>query len=161
MMLRRRERRAGAILVESALVYPVLFVVVFGIIMLGLGVFRYQQVTHAAREGGRWASVHGAQYAKERAVAAATPDDVYQNAIRPQMGGADPAGLGYSVTWYADAAGNPDKRPSRSYTYTDSANTLRTGTVTNYVTVTVTYNWNTVLFGVVPVSATSVTPISY
>jgi Flp pilus assembly protein TadG len=161
MMLRRRERRAGAILVESALVYPILFVVVFGVIMLGFGVFRYQQVAHAAREGARWASVHGAQYAKERGVAAATPDTIYTNAILPQMGGADPAGLGYSVTWYTDAAGNPDKRPSRPYTYTDSSNTQRVGTVTNYVTVTVTYNWNTVLFGVVPVSATSVTPISY
>lgn len=161
MMLRQKDRRVGSILLESAVVYPVLFVIVLAIIMLGLGVFRYQQVAHAAREGGRWAAVHGEKYAKERTTTAATPEEVYTNAIRPHLAGAASAGTVYNVTWYTDAAGNPDKRPTRSVTYTDAAGAKQVGSVTNTVTVTVTYNWNTILFGTIPVSSTSVTPISY
>jgi Flp pilus assembly protein TadG len=162
MMLRRKNRRrVGSILLESAVVYPVLFVLVLAIIMLGLGVFRYQQVAHAAREGARWASVHGASYASERGTTAATADDIYNNAIRPHLAGAPPAGTTYTVTWYTDAAGTPDKRPTRTVQYTDAAGAPQVGSVTNTVTVTVTYNWDTILFGTVPVSSTSVTPISY
>lgn len=161
MMLRRTDRRVGSILLESALVYPVLFVLVLAIIMFGFGVFRYQQVAHAAREGARWASVRGTEYAKERNLPAATPDAVYTNAILPHLAGAVPAGTTYSVTWAADAAGNPDKRPTRPLQYTASAGVKQIGSVTVTVTVTVTYNWNTILFGTVPVSSTSVTPISY
>ena len=112
MKLSRRPRR-GAILIESALVYPVLFLVVLGIIMLGLTVFRYQQVAHAAREGSRWAAVHGAQYAKENSTTAATPQDIYDNAIKPHVASAQTGTLSYSVDWVADASGNPDKRPTR------------------------------------------------
>lgn len=161
MMLRQKDRRVGSILIESALVYPVLFVIVLAIIMLGLGVFRYQQVAHAAREGARWAAVHGEKYAGERKTTAATPVEVYTNAIRPHLAGAASAGTTYSVTWYTDAAGNPDKRPTRNLEYTDAAGAKQIGSVTNTVSVTVTYNWNTILFGTIPVSSTSVTPISY
>jgi Flp pilus assembly protein TadG len=162
MMLRQKDRRrVGSILLESALVYPVLFVIVLAIIMLGLGVFRYQQVAHAAREGARWASVHGEKYAKERATTAATPEDVYTNAVRPHLAGAQPAATSYTVTWYTNALGVPDKRPTRGVEYTDSAGAKQIGAVTNTVTVTVTYSWNTILFGTIPVSSTSVTPISY
>ena len=63
--------------------------------------------------------------------------------------------------WYKDAAGNYDKRPTRSVQYTDAAGAKQVGSVTNTVSVTVTYSWNTILFGTIPVSSTSVTPISY
>ena len=161
MMLRQNDRRVGSILLESALVYPFLFVLVLAIIMLGLGVFRYQQVAHAAREGARWASVHGEKYSKERSTTAATRDDIYTNAVRPHLAGAQPAWTTCVVDWYKDAAGNYDKRPTRSVTYTDSTGAKQVGSVTNTVSVTVTYNWNTILFGTIPVSSTSVTPISY
>ena len=162
MMLRRKDtRRAGATLVESALVYPVLFVVMLAIVMLGMGTFRYQQVAHAAREGARWASVRGASYAKERQVPAATPDDVYNNAILPQMHGAAPAGITFSVTWLPKADGTPDKRPTRVITATGADNRQVAASTTNYVTVTVTYNWNTILFGTIPVTSTSSTPITF
>ena len=81
---RRRQRRPGAVLVESAMIYPILLVLVFAIVTLGVGVFRYQQVAHAAREGARWAAVHGAMYAQESGKPAATPADVYAHAIAPQ-----------------------------------------------------------------------------
>jgi hypothetical protein len=47
-------------MVELALVFPVFVMVFFGIIALGIGVFYQQQVTNAAREAARFASIHSA-----------------------------------------------------------------------------------------------------
>jgi Flp pilus assembly protein TadG len=165
MMLRRKDtRRAGSTLIESALVYPVLFVVVLGIIMLGMATFRYQQVAHAAREGSRWAAVHGTVYAKERTTTPATPQQVYDNAILPQLHGAQPGGIRYEVHWRTQPAmadGSPDKRPTRTITVTNAAGAQVAAASCNYVTVTVIYDWNTILFGTIPVTSTSVSPIFY
>ena len=38
----RRYRRRGAVAVEAAVVYPVLFLLLLGVIVGGMGVFRYQ-----------------------------------------------------------------------------------------------------------------------
>lgn len=45
-------------MVELALVAPLFFMVIFGIIILGIGVFYQQQVAHAAREAARYAVVN-------------------------------------------------------------------------------------------------------
>lgn len=45
-------------MVELALVAPLFFMVIFGIIILGIGVFYQQQITHAAREAARFAAVN-------------------------------------------------------------------------------------------------------
>ena len=45
-------------MVELALVAPLFFMVLFGIIILGIGVFYQQQVAHAAREAARFAVVN-------------------------------------------------------------------------------------------------------
>jgi hypothetical protein len=50
----------GQALTEFALVAPLFFMVLFGIITLGIGVFYQQQVTNAAREASRYAAVHSA-----------------------------------------------------------------------------------------------------
>lgn len=50
----------GQTLVEFALALPLFLMVIFGIIVLGIGVFYQQQVTNAAREGARFAAVHSA-----------------------------------------------------------------------------------------------------
>lgn len=52
--------RPGQTLVEAALVMPLFFMVLFGIIVLGIGVFYQQQLTNAAREAARFAAVHSA-----------------------------------------------------------------------------------------------------
>jgi Flp pilus assembly protein TadG len=149
MMLRRRQRR-GTILVESAMIYPVLFLLILAIILLGIGVFRYQQVAHIAREASRWASVHGAKYAQETGSTAATPTDVYNNVIVPQAAGMGLENLNYSVTWDT----------SNAQTRVALVNN-NVATISNNVVVTVTYTWNTGLFGSIPVSSTSVTPMNY
>ena len=55
----RPDRRRGAVAVENALVLGVMFSLILGVIVLGMGVFRYQEMAYLAREGARWASVHG------------------------------------------------------------------------------------------------------
>ncbi len=157
-----RKVRPGTTLVESALVYPVLFMIVLGIIILGIVVFRYQQVSHISREASRWASVHGTQYARENKTTAATPQDVYDKAIEPYAAGMQAADMTYSVTWNTDARGTPIKTPTRIVVLVDPVTGLaKDVAVSNTVTVTVSYKWNTGLFGTIPVSSTSVNTISY
>src|SRR3954470_23328755 len=91
--------RRGTTTVEFAITCPIAFFLIFAIIVGGLGVFRYQQVAAAAREGARWASVHGGWYAEDTKKPAATASDVYTNAILPAANALNPSRLTYSVTW--------------------------------------------------------------
>jgi Flp pilus assembly protein TadG len=61
-MRRRFARRgpAGQALVEFALVFPMFALVLFAILVLGLGVFYQQQLNNATREAARYASIHSA-----------------------------------------------------------------------------------------------------
>lgn len=52
-------RPRGQALVEFALVAPLLFLLIIGIIEIGRLVFYYHLINQAAREGGRYAIVHG------------------------------------------------------------------------------------------------------
>jgi len=57
-LLGRPGRRRGQALTEFALVAPLVFLALFGIIVLGLWVFYQQQVTNVAREAARFAAIH-------------------------------------------------------------------------------------------------------
>jgi Flp pilus assembly protein TadG len=161
-MMLRRKARTGSILVEGAFVYPVLFLIILAIILLGSAVFRFQQVSHMSREASRWASVHGAQYAQEQNTTPATATDVYNNAILPMAAGMDPNGITYTVTWNTDAQGNPITTPTSGVLSIDPVSGKPViVAVQNTVTVTVTYAWDTGFFGVIPVSCTSVNTIQY
>jgi Flp pilus assembly protein TadG len=150
--LKSSRKRKGAALVESALVLPVLILLILGIVIVGLGVFRYQQMATLAREGARWASVHGAQYAADTGKSAATASDVYNTAILPMAVGLDLKSLSYSVSWpkgnlpsYADPNSNPPGQP-----------------VGATVVVTVRYNWiPEAYFGGVTLASTSTMPMQY
>jgi Flp pilus assembly protein TadG len=85
---RRKSRRRGGTVVECAVIYPLTFLLIIGLMVGGFGVFRYQEVASVAREGARWASVHGYQSVQEANGGATnpiltTPADVYNNAIKP------------------------------------------------------------------------------
>jgi len=58
--------RQGAHDVEFAVVAPATFILLLGIVVGGMGVFRYQEVAHLAREATRYASTHGGQYSAGR-----------------------------------------------------------------------------------------------
>ena len=55
---RRAKGDDGAVLVEFALIAPILFLIVFGIMEFGWGFAQYLDVRHGAREGARLAAVN-------------------------------------------------------------------------------------------------------
>ena len=59
-MIGRIRSPRGQALVEFALVAPLLFLILSGIVTLGIGVFYQQQVANAAREAARYAAIHSA-----------------------------------------------------------------------------------------------------
>lgn len=75
----QREGKRGQALVEFALAAPLFFMVLIGIIVLGIMVFYNQQLANAAREAARFAAVHSA------------------SAQCSVVGSLDPAGSG--LTW--------------------------------------------------------------
>jgi Flp pilus assembly protein TadG len=137
-MLLRSIPRKGATIVENAVVLPVFLLMLIGFIIAALGVFRYQELASLAREGARYASVRGYSYSVATGDSAATPSDVYDNAIKPKAVALDMSRLTYAVTW------NPDNRQG------------------NLVTVRVNYQWvPEAFFGGITLSSTSVMPMSY
>src|SRR4051794_553938 len=93
-------RRHGAVLVEAAIVFPVAMLLLLGLVVGGMGIFRYQQVAWLAREGARYASVRGTDYAKDVSGAkAATEQDVHNNAVLPNATALDPNSLTTKVNW--------------------------------------------------------------
>jgi Flp pilus assembly protein TadG len=137
-MRRNPHRRRGTHVVECAVVFPLVFLLLLGLIVGGLGVFRYQEVASLAREGARYASVRGYQYQQTTSRPAATATDVYDNAILPRAVILNPSDLNYSVTW------NPDNRQGST------------------VTVQVSYQWVPEAYlGGITLSSTSTMPISY
>jgi Flp pilus assembly protein TadG len=147
----RRQTRPGTTTVEFAVISSITFMILFGLLIGGMGIFRYQQVARLAREASRWASVHGAQYATDTKNTAATAQDVYNNAISPNATGLDLTKLTYSVTW----------NTSNSQYHTATVNGSQVQ-VANTVTVTVTYKWiPEAYFGGATLTSTSVSVMSY
>jgi Flp pilus assembly protein TadG len=144
-----RSRRAVAT-VEAAFVFPVVVFFILAIIVGAAGIFRYAEVCYVSREGARYASVHGTDYAKESGNPAATPADVFANAIRPKLMLLSADRLTYDVTW--------DKSNSPYSTLADFEKP-----VNNTVTVTVTYTWlpEVPLIGSVTFRSSSTLPMSY
>ena len=143
-------RRRGTTTIEFAITCPIVFFLVFATIVGGLGVFRYQQVAAAAREGARWASVHGADWADETNNPAATPADIFTKAILPASMTLDPSQLTYSVTW------NKSNKPLEVSEQYERP-------IGNTVTVTVTYQWipEMYLAGPLTLSSTSTAQMIY
>ena len=157
MRLQRRQRRKGATLVESAFIYPVVFLVTFGIVLLGVAVFRYQQVAHMAREGARWAAVHGAAYSRENpTLPPGTPENIYTYGVKPHAAGMTLNPSDVTVVWTVN-----NEQTASVVVIDPVTGKSRIETRANLVAVTVTYSWNTGLFGTIPVSSTAVMTMSY
>jgi Flp pilus assembly protein TadG len=144
-MVRHSQTRRGVTLVECALIYPLTLMLILAILIGGLGLFRYQEVASLAREGARYASVKGAKYAQVTGNAAATQDDVYNNAIQPRLIMLDPSQLNCTqsgVNWVTWPDGD-NKQGSR-------------------IQVTVSYTWVPEAYlGGITLSSTSTMTISY
>jgi Flp pilus assembly protein TadG len=143
--------RCAAALVEFAIVGALTFILIVGLMVGGLGVYRYNLVATMAREASRQASVHGTQYAKDTGNKAWTDSDVYNNVIAPLAVALDTSKLNYQVTW------NTSNSPYRTLVVNNQL-----VAVNNTVTVIVTYQWiSEAYFGTVNLTSTSVTPMTY
>jgi Flp pilus assembly protein TadG len=150
-MRRRHPIRRGTAAVEFAIVAPAAFIILIGLLVGSLGIFRYQQVARLARGASRWASVHGTQYAADTNNPAATASDVYNQAIAPYATGLDLSKLTYSVAW------NTSNSPSHTATVNGSQIT-----VANTVAVTVNYQWIPEAYlGAITMSSSSVAVMNY
>jgi hypothetical protein len=126
--------RRGVTAAECGVVYSLTMLLIIGTIIEALGVFRYQQISLLAREGARWASVHGPTYQQENNKTAPTSQDVLDNVITPMMVGLDPTQLTCTLSMTATTA-----------------------------SVTLTYSWTPEGFFQTPITltSTSVMPITY
>lgn len=118
-----RRRGRGQALVEFALIAPMLFLLIIGIIELGRLVFFYHTINNAAREGARYAIVHGENSPWDRCPSGPMPagatnscdpdgDNVrgaIQKAASPAMCPADlnVACAGLTFGWSGDPPGFP------------------------------------------------------
>lgn len=140
--LRVGRARRGQALVELALVFPLLVLLIAGIIVIGIGIFYQQQVTNAAREAARYASVHSATaqcptvstldplgsfkpktYTRCDAPAASWPK--MTNAARSLLFGLDPASVRVAACWsgYVDGV-SYDAPPPGDYVISGSTVTI-------------------------------------
>jgi hypothetical protein len=129
----RKICRSGTTVVEVAITAPVAFLLIIGLMIGGLGTFRYQQVAALAREGCSYAVTHGPYYAKRTGQPQATSTDLLNNVIKPLAVGLDQSALQCTLTY-------------------DTANGI--------ATVVLTYTWMPEAFlPATTLSSTSVMPI--
>jgi len=165
--LQRSPRRHGVTTVEFAVVCLALFVLLFGLIVGGMGVFRYQEMAHLAREGARYAATHGGQYQREgipkqTGVPVVASSSDLQTYLLPKVVALDTSKLTITVSWSAPSSVVPSNLP----TYVDpDPNLIPPGQKVdrNYVTVTVSYQWQPEVFPIGPfqLTSSSTMPMSY
>ena len=149
MHLRVGRRRRGVAMVESAFAISLMLLMILGMVVVGVGVSRHQRVASLAREAARYASVHGASDSRATGQPIATASSVYANAILPRAGGLEAGSLSYSVTW-----DNASQGPV--YLANASTNSYKT----NYVNVTVSYQYQSLALPGLPASAYALTSTS-
>jgi hypothetical protein len=127
-----RRKRRGVTLAECGVVYALALLLLAGLIIVGLGVYRYQQVARLANYGARWASVHGPSWQQATSSAAPTSTSVF-NVISPLAVGLDTSNLSCTLS-----------------------------TSSNVVSVTVSYDWIPEgYWSHITLSNTAVMPITY
>ena len=158
--------RRGIQSVEAAIVLPVVMMLILGTFSTAMGVYYYQLVATLAREGARYASVHGSQYAQYGPPIHVS--DIYLNAIKPMAVGLNLSNLTYKVEWGTAVSGSwvwtswvsSLTSPPTSY----NPNSTPPGEpLYNGVQVTVKYQWTPDLYitGPINLTSTSVMPMSF
>src|SRR5687768_14485373 len=97
--------RRGALMVEAAFVHPIMLILIFMIIIGGMGVFRYQQVACQAREAARWAAVRGSDWHAQTGEPFPTKSDILKKAVLPMAAGMDQKSLSLQVEWIDEVNG--------------------------------------------------------
>jgi hypothetical protein len=86
------------VILESAIVYPALFILFLGLVVGGLAIFRYQEMASLARMGARYASTHGGNYRKDAGEPIGTPGT--GTATTQDVTTTNAAGTSTTTTWY-------------------------------------------------------------
>jgi hypothetical protein len=82
-----------------AVVCPIVMLLLIGSLVMGLGVFRKEQIASLARGGARWAAVRGtAEGQSKRGIAAPTSATFRTDYILPRAAGLDPDNLQCTLT---------------------------------------------------------------
>jgi Flp pilus assembly protein TadG len=105
--------RDGNTLIETSLCFMLFMTIFFAIMQFGWGVFNYNFVSYAAREGSRYASTRGARAPTS---AIATPDTI-QTFVRNQAVAMDTAQLAVTTTWPDGNSNQPGNRVTVTVSY--------------------------------------------
>lgn len=168
-----RIKRSGTHVVECALVYPVTFFLIYAIMIGSMGVYRFQEMAHVARDGARYACTHGGEYSKDNATAIAagtlpnvTKSYIVDNIIKPKLFLVDKTKITVDI-YFNSTEGSTDWDSAKS-AKTNWPNSVYTNGATKYsatntVSVTVKYDWYPEMFipGPVTIKSVSCMPMSY
>ena len=99
MMNKPKDKRRGAVLVEIALCFLIFIVLSIGLFEMARGVWVWTTLSHAVRQGTRFAMVRGAD-ATYNAPAA---DAAITQVVRNQAIGLTPSDVTVNVTWETGA----------------------------------------------------------
>lgn len=165
MLLRHRSilrRRSGASLAEMAIVSSVFFLLLFGIIVGGLAVFRFHQVATLAREGARWASTHGSQFSADYRMGTLTTESMIKDQMTSRARGLDLDPARFRVTVFLET---PDTTPPTSIPWDASDRSPNNALRAKMVRVRLEYQWVPEVFlfgsGFVWMRGESAIPMNY
>ena len=100
---KRLRNRRGAVIIEFVLIALILLLCILGVIEFGRAVWTHNSLSHAAREGARWAIVRGNESGRVTDTAAVTSFVFTRTEARP---------LAVSTVW------SPNKDPGSTVTIT-------------------------------------------
>ena len=170
---KRSRKRNGATMVEAAIVLPIFFMFIIGMVLVGQGIYYYNLTADLARQGTRYATVHGNDYYTDSGTNMLV-SDIYNNSIKPATVGLNTSNLSYSFKFGTYVTGSWVWTTISSASYWSSSapptssnpNSTPSGlSLTNAVKVTVTYTWSPFVYKVgtlnMTSTGTSVMPMSY
>jgi Flp pilus assembly protein TadG len=138
MLMGPTRRRGGATVVEFAIIGSVTVLLMFGLIIGGLGIFRYQEMAWLARDAARYACVHGSGYQSDTGNASPTQNQI-QSLMQAKAAGLKAASLTVQVQWIDMNTGTVTPWDSSSKAITTVAATGQN--INAHVRVTVSYPW--------------------
>jgi Flp pilus assembly protein TadG len=116
-------RRKGATAVECAIVLSAFFVILFGMLDMGLAVLDYNTLTEATRRLSRQAIVHGQLAAPQMTVwgpttvtGTAADGTAYAQALSPELATFNLSDVHYAISW-PDGTNSLDSRVQVTVTY--------------------------------------------
>jgi Flp pilus assembly protein TadG len=149
--------RRGVTVVECAVVYPLTLLLLIGLIVGGLGVFRYQEMAWLSREAARYAAVRGSEYQKETSKTPPTQQQIIDDVVLKMAAGINSQKLTVKVELVDKGNGTVSTWDSSTKSPTS---TLSSGeTVANHVRVSLSYDWIPEAFLVGPIRLESVCEI--